>query len=566
MEVQISNIPCIETEKNLNGLKKVPENIEPQKLGITVGELLQTSYFHDSQLLAGRDGLNRMVKWIQPYDITLKIKEFVNGLELVLTSGAGFTGNEKIFEDFLFQLIDKNVSGLCIEIGECVQQIPEKIIEIANRNDFPLLTIPSTSRFIDITSNLNELIIKQKFYAFFWMEDFLRPLNSLLISVHKFEDILNFAHKNLGINVAYIPVDGKSLFFPNVPLEEQLSLINCFQQASNSHIQNNKQPYRAIKKVVAFHQTWGNLIFFCFDRDLTPFELQVLDRFSDYVAQDLIRKNYIEEKKTFQDNKWVEEWLDNKMSISEIQNHLNDTFQKHFQSSAYIALIVKQQSIDNINNINYDLIINSAVVARNIFESNGFSIVYTTRANQIIYVLLDKKSANREQRLVHSVKQLKETITGNSGLEDEYLFGIGTPVKQILEISKSLKSAQETIYIQERIYIDEPFFDHLHVFQIVLDMDKAGNLREFVNKYLSPIIEYDTKYNGDLLRTLKIYYACNCSKQEAAKNLFIARQTMYQRFGKLKELLGPDLMVSKKRLAIEIAIYGYTFLQGKADL
>ncbi|MED4878824.1 helix-turn-helix domain-containing protein, partial [Anoxybacillus geothermalis] len=77
---------------------------------------------------------------------------------------------------------------------------------------------------------------------------------------------------------------------------------------------------------------------------------------------------------------------------------------------------------------------------------------------------------------------------------------------------------------------------------------------------LDPVIQYDKKYNGKLMETLKVYLECNGSKKETAKRLFVVRQTLYHRIQKLEKLLGDDFMNPEKRLAIEFMIKAYEYL------
>jgi purine catabolism regulator len=68
------------------------------------------------------------------------------------------------------------------------------------------------------------------------------------------------------------------------------------------------------------------------------------------------------------------------------------------------------------------------------------------------------------------------------------------------------------------------------------------------------------------VETLKMYLACNGSKQETAKKLFVVRQTMYHRIEKLETLLGSDFMSSEKRLAIEFMLLAYDYLNTTENL
>jgi purine catabolism regulator len=91
-------------------------------------------------------------------------------------------------------------------------------------------------------------------------------------------------------------------------------------------------------------------------------------------------------------------------------------------------------------------------------------------------------------------------------------------------------------------------------------MSKHVNLQEYAAEYLQPVIQYDQKYNGKLLETLKAYLECNGSKQETSNKLFIVRQTLYHRLQKLENILGEDFMEHEKRVAIEFMLLVQDYL------
>jgi purine catabolism regulator len=93
-------------------------------------------------------------------------------------------------------------------------------------------------------------------------------------------------------------------------------------------------------------------------------------------------------------------------------------------------------------------------------------------------------------------------------------------------------------------------------------MKQTGEVTSFIDGYLSGIIAYDHEKNGQLLKTLHMYLALSGSKQETAKELFIVRQTLYHRLDKIAAILGDDFMQPQKRIALELALHGYEYLNG----
>ena len=167
-----------------------------------------------------------------------------------------------------------------------------------------------------------------------------------------------------------------------------------------------------------------------------------------------------------------------------------------------------------------------------------------------------------------AIQRLKNS---NPSMIDQHpmpFIGIGKYVTDLVNINRSYETALETIRIQERLSnsSDFYFYDDLHIYRLISLINRHLDLNEIVLEYLEPIIDYDKKYNGKLMQTLKTYLACNGSKQETAKRLFIVRQTLYHRIQKLEKLLGKDFMNPEKRIAIEVMILSYEFLQSSKKL
>ena len=104
------------------------------------------------------------------------------------------------------------------------------------------------------------------------------------------------------------------------------------------------------------------------------------------------------------------------------------------------------------------------------------------------------------------------------------------------------------------------FFDELGVFQLLFHIPDKQILHAFVRTYLGPILDYDQTKGSELLRTLKVYLDNDGSKQVAAQQLFIVRQSLYYRLEKIEELLGADYMLPEKRLALQVGIRAYQLI------
>jgi hypothetical protein len=128
---------------------------------LRVRDILARPLFAGAQVIAGRTGLHRVVRWVHILEVC-DVKAFINGGELVLTTATGVGQNEERFISYVRQLIDGRASGLCIELGTAVQEIPPAVCDLADAHGFPLIVFPFQVRFVDITQDIHKLIVMQE--------------------------------------------------------------------------------------------------------------------------------------------------------------------------------------------------------------------------------------------------------------------------------------------------------------------------------------------------------------------------------------------------------------------
>ncbi|WP_018886940.1 PucR family transcriptional regulator [Paenibacillus massiliensis] len=104
------------------------------------------------------------------------------------------------------------------------------------------------------------------------------------------------------------------------------------------------------------------------------------------------------------------------------------------------------------------------------------------------------------------------------------------------------------------------FYEDLGIFQLLPHLNDGHTLQRFIASYLGPLISHDEIKGSELLLTLKVYLDNDGSKQMAARQLFIVRQSLYYRLDKITELLGAEFMQAEHRLSIQVAIRAYQLL------
>ena len=131
--------------------------------------------------------------------------------------------------------------------------------------------------------------------------------------------------------------------------------------------------------------------------------------------------------------------------------------------------------------------------------------------------------------------------------------GEGSVVWDISNVSTSYRRAAYATRVAIRQ--GKPFarFDDLGMERILYSVEDEALLLEMGKNKLEPLMEYDKKHNADFLQTLTCYLKNNGSVKAVADELFIHKNTIVYRMGKIKELLGCDLEDGQERMAYYLA-------------
>lgn len=69
-----------------------------------------------------------------------------------------------------------------------------------------------------------------------------------------------------------------------------------------------------------------------------------------------------------------------------------------------------------------------------------------------------------------------------------------------------------------------------------------------------PLADHDRGRRGDLVRTLRVYFACGANASEAADRLFLHRNSLLYRLSRAEALTGLDFKDPRVRLALELGL------------
>lgn len=131
--------------------------------------------------------------------------------------------------------------------------------------------------------------------------------------------------------------------------------------------------------------------------------------------------------------------------------------------------------------------------------------------------------------------------------------GEGSVVWDVSNVAISFERAAYATRVAMRKGQSFARFDDLGMERILYSVEDISLLQEMGEEKLEPILAYDKKHSSDLLQTLFCYLKNNGSVKAVAEEMFIHKNTIVYRMGKIKELLRCDLENGEERMAYYLA-------------
>ena len=191
-------------------------------MSFTIEDMILTAENrYEMKFLAGQNGWANSISWVHLLEDTTIIQNFW-GKELAVTTGLGFPQKEDWMN--LVRLLNRyHASGLIINVGQYIYDIPEELIAYCNENDLPLLTVPWEVHLSDM--------IKDFSIHVFLQDNTDEQIVAALIAAIETPDNQKAYRKEL---LQYFDVDGSF----------QVLLLTCEGLDSMDTVERKKLSYR----------------------------------------------------------------------------------------------------------------------------------------------------------------------------------------------------------------------------------------------------------------------------------------------------------------------------------
>lgn len=563
---------------------------------LTVQDFLQLSELEGVRLAGGANGTDRVITRTNIIDNPDTLDWLISG-EFLLSTGYIFQENKQLQRSIIRDLAEINCAGLCIKTGRYLGTMPSCMMSEADRLDFPLIELPFGYSLSTATSTINRRLFSsndgqlEKTLAihrevmqtaltsgglFKLTETLVRLIgNPVLVTDSSWNLLCHVDRPDNPFPLAEcVNVTEKEPPFPERFLATLPDSLRNYKKAVTRvfEIEGRGKVHCRIRPIAAHNFIYGYLIVWESVRDLGELDYVALEQVAVVAALDRIRAKEVEQSKL----RVRKDFLDDLLSGNiESQNAVRSLAKLHGlnYNSRYRCLVVrlgKDDALVEEQNIlkagqsrfatSVDRIVSAASLAA---KEAGANIVNIPQGLQLVILADLGQSTERGTQSVRRMARRLVELLNDEQADDQALVVVGKAVPTLAEVSKSLRDAQNGVHMARTTGIRDRvvFMDDFAAYQLLREHIDRDGLTRFCRASIGPLLDQDEKSGTQFVETLDKYFLHNGSISDAAKDMYIHRNTYIYRLEKIKALLDTDLKNSRKLLELQLGLLAYRILE-----
>lgn len=128
---------------------------------ITYQELLGMKEMEDAKVVAGKEGMNKTIRWCHVIEIKTPGKWATQNLLVFATGVALVDDVENGLLEMVRSLANQNASGLVLGIGPYIPEVPDSVKREADETKLPIIALPQEIKFVDVSFQIANLIFEK---------------------------------------------------------------------------------------------------------------------------------------------------------------------------------------------------------------------------------------------------------------------------------------------------------------------------------------------------------------------------------------------------------------------
>ncbi|WP_026581419.1 PucR family transcriptional regulator [Bacillus sp. J33] len=553
-------------------------------MGLTVADVLKYEIMKKARVITGKELADeRFVQWISV--IEMPVENFVRKNEVVLTTAIGCSNDIETIKTFVQDIIDSEASALMIATGRYIFDIPNEIIELAEKHQFMIIEIPWEIRFANIIeeviNDLNLIQNKEREKS----EKVQQELLTFILQDKDLKHISKYIQRQIGCSIIITDRSGN--------LQEKACHSQAFIKKWKNYVLDGILPssksllthdpiFQKFQIVEIEEQTVLQLpvlqvsgdpkgyLFVILPSDssvdeyLTPYRANVLEHSATTIALWLSRKNAVEETKMRLRSDFVLE-LSRGEFISYDQANSRAKLLGYNLKLPYVCIVGYPENLKRLfqkqkqDDHSYENWLESMIqyIEEEIFyaaQSLKREVMMTYHEDKLL-IFLEIPCKNEKENATNFL-DLVERRLRNLLPEVVISWGIGKYREGFEGFAESCQNANIALNIGRRKKGtgQRMLYENTRVDRLLLNLAQMNGMKEVIMSTIEPLVQYDEQRNMDLIGTFTEYNKYHGNVSQTARALNLHRQSLLYRLRKIESLTGLSLIDPDDLFLLDISI------------
>lgn len=551
-------------------------------VGITVEEALQLPELRQAVLLAGKEGIGRIITSVNIMEVPY-ISRFIKQGELLLTTTYPIRDDPETQASLVLTLAEQDLAALAIKPVELwLREIPRIMVEQADEMAFPLILLPGDASFNEIINPILGEILNRRATILTRNEEVHRNLTDIVLNGGSLSEIAHTLSSLLEAAVSIHSPQMRLLAFcplrddPAIPLgaDKACALHNLVNDADKlaSLVQGRTGPVELetdrgrritmVHPVTVAREDYAYLIVWQSHQPPAPIPMNIVEQAATVIALEISKLRAVAEAEKRFRTILIEDLIQKKLTSRSDVLSKGELYGWDL-AGAFTPLLVEIDDMDKLYAAEHKigaaprLLRKPWDVVASAVSRNSPGSITVDMSNRVLILHRSQQGMDSKASKSDAIK-LAMTASDELILDQDATssIGIGRQVDDIMDLSVGFNQAKQALEIGRRMNGSGSVnhFDDLGIFRILADNRDRPELSRFCWDFLGDLIEADKKSDSDLLPTLDVVLQCNGNMRMAARKMFVHYNTLRYRVGRIEEITGLDLDSADARLNLGTAI------------
>lgn len=549
-------------------------------LKVRLCDILNVKLLAGAEVIAGAEGLDNEISSVNVMEVP-DIVDWVRPGEFLLTTAYSISDNIEAFNTLLPRLSEKGVCGMGIKMKRYINELPDSVIETANRLSFPIIKIPPDVSHGDLLKQIFSHIIGEQTRLLRKINEFNNQIRDIMLQngdIEEFAELISrVSHSPVMISdqvhKSYVfhteDKDWETILHRVVPAAINNTSILIEPESMEIHTSYDQIDGGKVKRFslpIFFEENlYGYIFIWDINNNIDMGDLFSIESATSLIALHIVNKLTVTQHENVHRTNFLEQLLSSKHESQ--ARAILDAEYYGFDPTAHHQCLVLRLNYENNVHSSYSqsrriqetsLILTGILSYLQRKASSRF--IWASKLNEIIFLLEFDQNLNSETRAVQTrsfVYSLLE-IARDLKVEEHCFLGIGRAYSGYDKLSDSLREAQHAVRILQNNQKENKehygFFEEMGIARLLGTPEIRLDLLSYAEEVLEPILKYDEEHNAKLLETIQTYFEYGGNLRKVSEVQYTHYNTVVYRINRIRDALKIDLKDPETAFSIQFAL------------